>query len=349
MDLVARIAEIESQCLKAIEEAQTQPELTAVENQFLSKKGKLSECLRLLKDVPSEKRPAVGSQANKTKLALEKAFQEKRSHFESAELERKLASEKIDVSLPATITPVGSLHPISKVMDEIVSILERIGFVLASGPEVEREFYNFDALNIAEDHPARDMQDTFFLPFESVPQKGKVVLRTHTSSVQIRTMLKQKPPVRILCGGAVFRSDYDLTHSPMFHQIEGLYVDKNVSFAELKGCLLFFARELFGAQTQIRLRPSFFPFVEPGAEVDVTCVLCKGKGCRVCKDTGWLEILGAGMVHPNVFKAVGYDPSEVSGFAFGMGIERISMLKYGIPDLRLLFENDIRFLRQFGA
>ncbi len=231
-------------------------------------------------------------------------------------------------------------------IEKITKIFFRLGFNLEDGPEAEAEFYNFDALNMGADHPARDMQDTFYLP--PVGEK-KPLLRTHTSPVQIRTMLSRKPPIRILSAGAVFRSDYDVTHSPMFHQVEGLYVNKKVSFAELKGCLLFFAREMFGSKTQIRLRPSYFPFVEPGAEVDVSCFNCAAKGCRVCKQSGWLEILGAGMVHPNVFKQVGYDSNDLTGFAFGMGVERIAMLKYDIPDLRMIFENDVRFLKQFGA
>lgn len=344
--MIQQIERVEAECLRAIQSAGTAAELTEVDNKYLSKKGALSELLKALKDVPPSERPKIGARANQAKQSLESAILEKRNHFENLELEKKLHSERIDVTLPSHKISVGSVHPIQKILKELMWISRKLGFELAEGPEVETEFHNFDALNIPESHPARDMQDTFYLP--PAVAKG-IVLRTHTSPVQIRTMLSKKPPVRIICPGAVFRSDYDVTHSPMFHQMEALYVDKKVSFAELKGCLLFFARELFGSQTQIRLRPSFFPFVEPGAEVDVTCVQCKGKGCRICKDTGWLEILGAGMVHPNVFKAVGYDSNEVQGFAFGMGIERIAMLKYGIPDLRMLFENDIRFLKQFGA
>ncbi|MEW6057645.1 MAG: phenylalanine--tRNA ligase subunit alpha [Bdellovibrionota bacterium] len=344
--MIEQIAGVESECLSAIARAQSAAELIEVENKFLSKKGNLSELLKALRDVAPADRPKVGARANEAKTKLEQAITTKKEQFESVALQTKLEKERVDFSLPSRRLPVGSLHPITKVTAEIVSIFRRIGFELSDGPEVETEFHNFDALNMREDHPARDMQDTFYLPPSLKPG---VVLRTHTSPVQIRSMLSKKPPVRILIPGAVFRSDYDVTHSPMFHQVEGLYVDRNVSFAELKGALLFFAREMFGAQTQIRLRPSYFPFVEPGAEVDVTCVMCKGKGCRVCKETGWLEILGGGMVHPKVFSAVQYNPKEVTGFAFGMGVERIAMLKYDIPDLRLLFENDVRFLRQFGV
>ena len=348
--LIGRIAEVETECLKAIELARSSSELVEVDNKFLSKKGALSELLKALRDVSPEDRPKVGARANEAKSKLEAALQTKRSAFEAQALEERLSKERIDFSLPGRKIPQGSLHPITKIVTEIVTIFRRLGFDLSQGPEIETEFHNFDALNLAADHPARDMQDTFYLPPHHKSQNGEsLVLRTHTSPVQIRTMKSKKPPIRILSPGAVFRSDYDVTHSPMFHQIEGLYVDQNVSFAELKGCLLFFAREMFGAQTQLRLRPSFFPFVEPGAEIDVTCVMCKGKGCRVCKETGWLEILGGGMVHPKVFEAVGYDTKTVSGFAFGMGIERIAMLKYDIPDLRMLYENDVRFLRQFGS
>ena len=344
--LIGSIAEVESECLRAIEQARSAAELTEVDNKFLSKKGALSELLKALRDVAPGDRPKVGARANEAKTKLEAALNAKREGFDGAALLEKLEKERIDFTLPARRVAVGSLHPISKITAEIVSIFRRLGFDLAEGTEVETEFHNFDALNMSDDHPERDMQDTFYLP---PSYKGGALLRTHTSPVQIRTMQKRKPPVRILCPGAVFRSDYDMTHSPMFHQVEGLYVDQDVSFAELKGALLFFAREMFGAQTQIRLRPSYFPFVEPGAEIDVTCMACKGKGCRICKDTGWLEILGGGMVHPKVFEAVGYGPEPLTGFAFGMGVERIAMLKYGIPDLRILFENDVRFLNQFGV
>lgn len=337
---------IETQALEAIEKASGLESLIEVDHQFLAKKGALSELLKALKDVAPADRPKIGAVANQAKQKIEEKFKAKQQLFEMARLNEQLQKERIDFSLPSARVPLGSLHPISKVVAEIIAIFRRLGFDLSDGPEVETEFYNFDALNIRADHPARDMQDTFYLPPEI---RANTLLRTQTSTVQIRTMKNRKPPVRILSPGAVFRSDYDMTHSPMFHQVEGLYVDEKVSFAELKGCLLFFAREMFGANTKIRLRPSYFPFVEPGAEVDVTCVQCKGQGCRMCKETGWLEILGAGMVHPNVFESVGYDNQKVSGFAFGMGVERIALLKYSIPDLRILFENDVRFLKQFGV
>ena len=341
VSLINQIDLLEVEGLKQIDSVSDLSSLVEIELKFLSKKGDLSLLLRGLKDVDATERPRVGARANEVKVKLETAFAARREIFESAALAKKLESQRIDWSLPARRLPLGSLHPITKVIAEVVSIFGRLGFDLAEGPEVETEFHNFEALNIAADHPARDMQDTFYLPWGTL-------LRSQTSPVQVRVMKGRKPPVRILSPGAVFRSDYDVTHSPMFHQVEGLYVDSDVSFAELKGCLEFFAREMFGASTKIRLRPSYFPFVEPGAEVDVTCVQCKGQGCRICKHTGWLEILGAGMVHPKIFEAVGYDPQTTRGFAFGMGVERIAMLKFGIPDLRLLFENDIRFLKQFG-
>jgi phenylalanyl-tRNA synthetase alpha chain len=244
------------------------------------------------------------------------------------------------VTLPGRRTAAGSRHPVTLVIEEICDIFAGLGFLVAEGPEIELDYYNFEALNFPKDHPARDMQDTFFV-------QDNLLLRTHTSPVQIRTMLQQAPPVRVIAPGTVYRCDYDATHSPMFHQIEGLMVDKGVTFGDLKGILTVFTNQMFGSDIGVRLRPSFFPFTEPSAEVDIACVICRGKGCRVCKNTGWLEILGAGMVDPEVFRHVGYDAEQVSGFAFGMGIERVAMLKYGINDMRLLFENDVRFLSQF--
>jgi phenylalanyl-tRNA synthetase alpha chain len=258
---------------------------------------------------------------------------------EQAKAER-LSAERIDVTLPGRRRARGSKHPVTLVVEEVSDIFAGLGFAVAEGPEIEHDWYNFEALNFPPEHPARDMQDTFFV-------ENNLLLRTHTSPVQIRTMLAKKPPVRIIAPGTVYRCDSDATHSPMFHQIEGLMVDRGVSFADLKGILTIFTNQLFGQKTGVRLRPSFFPFTEPSAEVDIACVICGGKGCRVCKQSGWLEILGAGMVDPEVFRHVGYDSEDISGFAFGMGIERIAMLKYGISDMRLLFENDVRFLKQF--
>jgi len=271
---------------------------------------------------------------------LEEALEKRSAEVREAAKAAKLAGERVDVTLPGRRSALGSKHPITLVTEEIVAIFAGLGFGVAEGPEVEHDFYNFEALNFPKDHPARDMQDTFFVG-------ENVLLRTHTSPVQVRTMLKQPPPVRIIAPGTVYRCDSDATHSPMFHQVEGLMVDKGISFGDLKGILTLFISQLFGEGIGVRLRPSFFPFTEPSAEVDIACVICKGKGCRVCKNTGWLEILGAGMVDPEVYRHVGYDAETYSGFAFGMGIERIAMLKYGIADMRLLFENDLRFLKQF--
>jgi phenylalanyl-tRNA synthetase alpha chain len=307
---------------------------------YLGKKGLLTALMKGLGALPPEERPIIGQMANVVKDRLEEKLEAALSRVRLARKEEKLRSERLDVTLPGRRRPMGSRHPITQVIDEITEIFAGLGFQVAEGPEIEQDYYNFEALNIPKDHPARDMQDTFFV-------NDSVVLRTHTSPVQIRTMLKQPPPVRVIAPGTVYRCDSDATHSPMFHQIEGLLVDKGVTFADLKGILTIFVSQYFGAGTGVRLRPSFFPFTEPSAEVDIACVMCKGKGCRICKNTGWLEILGSGMVDPEVFRHVSYDSEEYTGFAFGMGIERIAMLKYGISDMRLLFENDLRFLSQF--
>jgi len=282
----------------------------------------------------------VGALANRVKEELETLFDDRLAMIRKADIARRLANERIDVSLPGRRTFAGTKHPITLVTEEITEIFSALGFGVAEGPEVEKDFYNFEALNIPKDHPARDMQDTFYISED-------VVLRTHTSPVQIRTMLKQAPPVRVIAPGTVYRRDSDLTHSPMFHQIEGFLVDTHVTFGDLKGILTAFITQYFGKGVGVRFRPSFFPFTEPSAEVDIQCVICGGSGCRVCKQSGWLEILGSGMINPEVFKAVEYDPEVYSGFAFGMGLERIAMLKYGVNDLRLFFENDLRFLKQF--
>jgi len=288
----------------------------------------------------SEERPLVGALANEVKDRLEEAFDVRQDALRQELMQRNLASERLDVTLPGRKLGRGYKHPITKVTEEIVAIFAALGFGVVEGPEIEKDFYNFEALNIPKDHPARDMQDTFYVSEE-------VVLRTHTSPVQIRTMLKQKPPLRVIAPGTVYRRDSDVTHSPMFHQIEGFLVDRKVTFGDLKGILTTFITEFFGQRVDVRFRPSFFPFTEPSAEVDIQCVICGGSGCRVCGQTGWLEILGSGMIDPEVFKSVDYDPVVYSGFAFGMGIERIAMLKYGVNDLRLFFENDLRFLKQF--
>lgn len=288
---------------------------------------------------PSE-RPAFGQLVNIVKDSLEDALNGRLLSIKKMATEDSLKKEKVDISLPGRRVSVGKRHPLTTVMDEVIGIFTRIGFSVADGPEIETDYYNFEALNIPKDHPARDMQDTFYISED-------IVLRTHTSPVQIRTMERQAPPIRIIATGSVYRCDSDVTHSPMFHQVEGLIVDRGISFGDLKGILKTFVGEMFGEDVSLRFRPSFFPFTEPSAEVDIQCVLCRGDGCRVCSGTGWLEIMGCGMVDPAVFNFVKYDPEIYTGFAFGMGIERIAMLKYKINDIRLFFENDIRFLNQF--
>ncbi|MHB8203838.1 MAG: phenylalanine--tRNA ligase subunit alpha [Desulfomonilaceae bacterium] len=307
---------------------------------ILGRKGELTMVLRGLKDLAIEERSAVGQLANQIKTELEALFDAREACLRD-ELERaQLALESIDITMPGRRLPLGRSHILNRVTRELVDVFSGLGFQLAEGPEVEIDYYNFEALNMPKNHPARDMQDTFYF-------SENVLLRTHTSPVQIRTMEKRKPPVKVICPGKVYRRDADVTHSPMFMQIEGLWVDKRVSFSDLKGVLTAFAREYFGDKLALRFRPSFFPFTEPSAEVDIQCVICGGSGCRTCSFTGWLEILGSGMVDPTLYKFVNYDPDIYSGFAFGLGIERVAMLKYGIPDIRLFYENDVRFLSQF--
>ncbi len=318
----------------------TEESLHELRVKYLGKKGLLTSVMKGLGALSAEERPLIGQMANVVKAQLEERVDTVLQEIRRKNKEEKLRSERLDVTLPGRRRPLGSKHPISMVIEDITGIFAGLGFKVAEGPEIEKDYYNFEALNIPKDHPARDMQDTFFV-------NDSIVLRTHTSPVQIRTMLKQAPPVRIIAPGTVYRCDSDATHSPMFHQVEGLLVDKGITFGDLKGILTIFVNQCFGAGTGVRLRPSFFPFTEPSAEVDIACVMCKGKGCRICKNTGWLEILGAGMVDPEVFRHVSYDSEAYSGFAFGMGIERIAMLRYGISDMRLLFENDLRFLSQF--
>jgi phenylalanyl-tRNA synthetase alpha chain len=307
---------------------------------FLGKKAEFTSLLKALGSLPAEERPVMGELINQCKSDFENKIAQKLQAIRALEKSQRIQKERLDVTLPGRCRPAGSRHPITLVTEEITEIFAGLGFQVAEGPEIELDFYNFEALNFPKDHPARDMQDTFFID-------DNVLLRTHTSPVQVRTMLKQAPPVRVIAPGTVYRCDSDATHSPMFHQVEGLMVDKGITFGDLKGILTIFVNQFFGKGTGVRLRPSFFPFTEPSAEVDIACVICKGKGCRVCKNNGWLEILGAGMVDPEVYRHVHYDAENISGFAFGMGIERIAMLKYGINDMRLLFENDLRFLRQF--
>ena len=307
---------------------------------YLGKKGQLTSIMKGMGGLSAEERPIVGAVANRVKDQVFETFEARLKKLKAELMTSRLEHEKIDVTLPGRRNDSGTKHPVTLVTEELIDIFSALGFCVAEGPEVEQDFYNFEALNIPKDHPARDMQDTFYI-------NDEVVLRTHTSPVQIRSMLKQPPPLRIIAPGTVYRRDSDITHSPMFHQIEGFMVDENITFGDLKGVLTTFIHECFGKKVGVRFRPSFFPFTEPSAEVDIQCVICGGKGCRVCGNSGWLEILGSGMIDPEVFKSVEYDSDRYSGFAFGMGLERIAMLKYGVNDLRLFFENDVRFLRQF--
>jgi phenylalanyl-tRNA synthetase alpha chain len=318
---------------------------------YLGKKGELSTVLGGMGKLAPEERRALGEVANTVKAELEKLLADAILRAEDARLETELRGPKVDVTLPGRSRASGRRHPVSQTMEDVLRTFARLGFEAAEGPEIELDYYNFEALNFPKDHPARDMQDTFLIAPTWLPSWGKddspVLLRTHTSPMQIRTMRAQKPPVRVTLPGRVFRRDSDITHTPMFHQVEGLMVDKGVTFAELKGTLNAFVTAFFGSDTKTRFRPSFFPFTEPSAEVDVSCFRCSGKGCRVCKMSGWLEVLGSGMVHPNVLTSGGYDPKEVTGFAFGLGIDRVAMLRYQTDDLRMFFENDVRFLEQF--
>jgi phenylalanyl-tRNA synthetase alpha chain len=325
---------------KALNQARDREQVREVHVAYLGRKGKLTGLLARMKDLPAEDRPRIGKLSNEIKQTLKRNIEAAEQRIKNARLERELAGPSIDVTIPGWSFAPGSIHPITRTMNEMAAFFQGMGFWVEEGPDVETDYHNFEALNFGKEHPARDMQDTFYVT-------DKTVLRTHTSPVQIRAMKKHKPPVRVICPGRVYRCDSDLSHSPMFHQVEGFMVDDEISFGDLKGVLMAFIREFFGADAGVRFRPSFFPFTEPSAEVDIECVICAGEGCKVCKQTGWLEILGAGMIHPNVLRNVGYDPEEVAGFAFGMGVERIAMLKYRIESIRAFFENDLRFLKQF--
>jgi phenylalanyl-tRNA synthetase alpha chain len=314
--------------------------LESLRVRFLGRKGEITALLRSLGDLAPEQRPWIGGALNNLKDDIRAAIEARRIVLEREREATEFVREAIDVTLPGAALERGARHPISIVMSRVTDIFTGLGFVVEEGPEAETDYYNFGALNFPPDHPAKDMQATLYVADD-------VLMRTHTSPVQIRVMQRQKPPVRCIMPGRVYRCDSDISHSPVFHQVEGLLVDEGVSFGHLKGVLTFFVHAMFGRQTALRFRPSFFPFTEPSAEIDISCVMCAGKGCRVCKETGWLEILGAGMVHPAVFEAVGYDPERYTGYAFGMGVERIAMLKYRIDDIRLFYENDIRFLKQF--
>jgi phenylalanyl-tRNA synthetase alpha chain len=340
MDMKEQLEGMLRDARAALVDVDSEAALQELRVRYLGRKGELTAIMKEVGRLSAEERPLVGALANRIKTDLEQFIDERQTQFRASELAERLTRERLDVTLPGRSPFKGSKHPITLVTEEIVEIFSSLGFGVEEGPEVEKDFYNFEALNMPKDHPARDMQDTFYI-------SDDVVLRTHTSPVQIRTMLRHAPPVRVVAPGTVYRRDSDITHSPMFHQIEGFLVDHHVTFADLKGVLTAFLNQFFGSGHKVRFRPSFFPFTEPSAEVDIECVICGGRGCRVCKNSGWLEILGSGMIDPEVFKSVNYDPQVYSGFAFGMGLERIAMLRYGVSDLRLFFENDVRFLRQF--
>ena len=331
------IERIYADAMEALASAADAEAVNDLSIRYLGRKGRITRFLRSISNLPAEERPQAGKRANEIKRTLEDEFKVTLERLARAS---RRVTDRIDVSLPGRAPEKGSLHPITRIANRICSIFSQMGFDVVEGPEVETDYYNFEALNIPKNHPARDMQDTFYV-------SDNVVLRTHTSPTQPRVMENRQPPVRIIAPGKVYRCDSDLTHTPMFHQVEGLLVDRHISFADLKGTLTAFVHQMFDAQTTLRFRPSFFPFTEPSAEVDIRCVICRGKGCRVCSNTGWLEVLGSGMVHPAVFENVGYDTERYSGFAFGMGVERIAMLKYGIDDIRRYFDNDCRFLSQF--
>lgn len=331
---------LKEKALEYLSKTNNLEEINELKVKFLGKKGELTQILRQMANLSAEERPVIGKMANKIKETLDQSFSEKADLLKKALKEEKLKKEFIDVTIPSKVT-LGHKHPLTLVMDEIRDIFMGFGYEVVEGPEIETDYYNFEALNTPLDHPARDVQDTFYLTEE-------ILLRTQTSPVQVRVMEKQKPPLKIIAPGRVYRADtVDATHSPMFHQAEGLTIGENITMGDLKGTLVKFVHEIFGEDRKARFRPHFFPFTEPSAELDISCIACHGKGCRVCSYTGWLEILGCGMVHPNVLEKVGYDTDKVNGFAFGMGIERIAMLKYGINDLRLFYENDLRFLKQF--
>lgn len=336
-----KLEDIRDKAIHALSEAKLQQDIESLRVKFLGKKGELTSILKQMGKLSAEERPLIGQMANDVRSFIESNIEKRVSELKAEETRRRLQEETLDVTLPGTRRPLGSKHPLSIVLDEVKEIFVGMGFDIVDGPEVEYDYYNFEALNIPKDHPARDTQDTFYI-------NDNILLRTQTSPVQIRVMEKQQPPIRVISPGRVYRSDaVDATHSPLFHQIEGLVVDKGVTFADLKGTLEIFVKRLYGEESVVRFRPHHFPFTEPSAEVDVQCFSCHGEGCRLCKGEGWIEILGCGMVHPKVLQNCNIDPEIYSGFAFGMGLERMVMRRYNIDDLRLFYENDVRFLHQF--
>ena len=336
-----KLEAIKSAAKEAVSKVQNEKEIEEIRVKYLGKKGELTAILKQMGSLSAEERPKMGQLVNEAKAKLEEAITQKATEMKEKATELKLKAETIDITMPAKRKETGKLHPLNTVLNDMIDIFQSMGFDVLDGPEIETDHYNFECLNVPADHPARDMQDTFYLG-------ENLLLRTQTSAAQIRVMETRKPPIRIICPGRVFRADeVDATHSPVFHQIEGLVVDKGITMCDLKGVLEQFAHEIYGPETKVKFRPSFFPFTEPSVEVDVTCSECGGKGCRVCKGSGWIEILGAGMVHPNVLRSCGIDPDVYSGFAFGIGLDRITTTRYKISDIRLLFENDKRFLEQF--
>ncbi len=337
-----QLKKIQTAALEAIGTASSVQALQDVRVAYLGKKGEVTALLKGLGKMAAEDRPKMGAIVNKVRESLEEAIGDAQLQLEARVLEAKLSQEQIDITLPGRDCQEGHMHPLTKVNEMIEDFFMKMGYTVAEGPEIEQDYFNFECLNLPAEHPARDMQDSFYIT-------DSILLRTHTSPVQARTLQSHEPnsPVRIIAPGKVYRWDYDATHSPVFHQVEGLIVDKDIKFSDLKGTLELFLKHMFGEDTKVRFRTSFFPFTEPSAEVDISCCMCGGEGCRVCSHTGWLEILGCGMVHPNVLRLNGYDPEQVQGFAFGMGVERIAMLLYGIGDLRLFYEDDVRFLKQF--
>ncbi len=337
---MVELEQIVERAQKAVTVATDLSSLEAMRVEYLGKKGQLTGLLKSLGPLPADQRPTAGAKINEAKQVLLKLIDDRKALLEAEALNSCLASETIDVSLPGRGQQTGGVHPVTRTMARIEAIFSRVGYSVEVGPEIEDDYHNFEALNIPSHHPARAMHDTFYI-------NPSTVLRTHTSPVQVRTMETQKPPIRVICPGRVYRCDSDLTHTPMFHQVEGLVVDRDISFADLKGVVDQFLKAFFEADLPVRFRPSYFPFTEPSAEVDIQCTNCGGEGCRVCSHTGWLEVMGCGMVHPNVFASCNVDAEKYSGFAFGMGVERLAMLRYGVNDLRLFFENDLRFLKQF--
>ncbi len=335
--MLSKLKTLETQVREALERVSSLADLEALQIRFLGRKGELTQCLRELPTIPPPERPQVGQEANRLKGILEELFKQKKEVFSGT---GKTVPTRFDWSLPGRKTFQGRKHPITQTMDKICDIFSRLNFEMVEGPEVELDYYNFEALNMPADHPARDMQDTFYI-------SDTLLLRTQTSPLQVRVMEKNTPPLQVIAPGKVYRRDSDVSHSPMFHQVEGFMVGQDITFGDLKGILTFFVHQMFGEDVPLRFRPSFFPFTEPSAEVDIGCVICRGSGCRLCSQTGWMEILGSGMIDPEVFRMVGYDPDQVTGFAFGMGVERIAMIRYGIDDIRMFYENDQRFLKQF--